>query len=123
MLMETSCCVAVVPDDTAISYCGFLCTECNKSKKGICKGCRQPETKSWCRVKNCCIENDIKNCASCKNFSDVADCRLLNSLSNRMLKYLRNSDKVANIKLLQSLDLNSYAFILSKIRKRSINLY
>lgn len=57
-----------------ISYCGVFCEGCSSFQAKRCKGCgsqdhNQPRISKWkCKIRNCCLDHSIRNCAECSEF-------------------------------------------------------
>ncbi len=84
-----------------VSYCGLYCGFCFKYKKGKCTGCAENEKATWCKIRKCCVEKNIKSCAECDEFSDVKDCKKFDSFVSKMFEYVFNSDRKEGIKMIK----------------------
>jgi hypothetical protein len=57
-----------------IGYCGVNCKLCPSYQSKTCYGCRsldksQKRTSKWnCRIRNCCLEKNLKGCGECPDF-------------------------------------------------------
>ena len=83
----------ITADGTLVAYCGLYCGACRAYLKGRCPGCRENEKASWCKVRSCCIENELGDCAACDEFPDPADCRKFNNFMSRLFGLVFRSDR------------------------------
>lgn len=61
-------------DTELVARCGLYCGACKSFLAGKCKGCRENSKATWCKVRACCGEKQIKSCAECAEFSDPMAC-------------------------------------------------
>jgi len=61
------------------SKCGLKCSECSYREPCNCNGCAGNENPFWgeCRLKKCCVNNDLDHCGNCKSFP----CSVMNEFS------------------------------------------
>ena len=92
-----------------VSYCGLYCGSCGKYLKDKCPGCAENQKATWCKIRKCCIEKDIKSCAQCDEFSDVKDCKMFDNFVARMFEFVFKSDRKAGIKMIKELGYEDFA--------------
>lgn len=70
-------------DVNLVSYCGLYCGACKSYLKGRCSGCLEQGKYKKCQMRPCCLENQYRSCAECKEYPDPMDCnKYTNSLWN-----------------------------------------
>lgn len=99
----------IVADKSLIAYCGLYCGACKKYLKGKCLGCHQNEEASWCKVRNCCMENSYLSCADCKDFLDQNECKMFNNFISKVFAFIFRSDRKACIDLIKEKGYGEYA--------------
>ncbi len=62
---------------TLLAYCGVYCGAYERYIDDDCKGCRQTDNTTWCKVKACCIEHNYSTCADCTITDNIASCSKL----------------------------------------------
>ncbi len=86
-----------VSDEKSISYCGLYCGSCKRFLKKKCAGCADNVKATWCKIRNCCMENKFKSCADCKKHKEVNDCKIFNNLIGNIFGLIFNSNRKAGI--------------------------
>ena len=92
-----------------VSYCGLYCGSCGKYLKGKCPGCAENEKATWCKIRKCCIEKEIKSCSDCDEFSDVADCKKFDNFVAKMFEFVFKSDRKAGVKMIKESGYEEFA--------------
>ena len=82
---------------TLIAACGLYCGNCSKYKKGNCPGCKLNTKATWCKIRTCCADSRIENCAQCKQFSDTRACKTHNNFIGKIFSVIFQSDRAASI--------------------------
>jgi len=98
-------------NEKLISPCGFYCGACKSFLKGKCHGC-ETNTSNWsrkCKVKLCCKENNHQTCAECGQYSDVKECKKLNSLFTRFFAVFVGYDRPGSIRKIKEDGYSEYA--------------
>ncbi|MFW5656908.1 MAG: DUF3795 domain-containing protein [Bacteroidota bacterium] len=103
-----------------IAACGLYCGACGVYRKGRCPGCKEKANASWCKVRSCCIDNEIPNCASCKQYISVSQCKHFQSPIARLFAFVFRSDRVANIETLKLKGTDAFADYMATNRLISI---
>lgn len=89
----------ITVDTKQIAACGLYCGACRKFLTDKCPGCRLNEKASWCKIRKCCQEKGIDNCAQCEK--DVKDCKTHNNLIGKFFSVLFRSDRAACIRYIR----------------------
>lgn len=97
-----------------VSYCGLYCATCSKYKKGKCPGCARNEKASWCKIRQCCIEKNIKSCAECDEFNDVKECKKFDNFVSKMFEFVFKSDRRAGIQMIKESGYDEFAKYMDK---------
>jgi hypothetical protein len=85
-----------------ISACGLYCGACNAYKKGKCPGCAEKTNAAWCKIRLCCKESGIDNCAECEKFESAKECKYFNNAISNLFAFVFRSDRVANLELIKN---------------------
>ena len=96
-------------DPKLVAYCGLYCGACSKYKKGKCSGCAGNDKATWCKIRDCCIENNFSTCADCTQFADVADCRKYNNFMSKLFGFIFRSNRKACICKIKEIGLEEFA--------------
>ncbi len=99
----------IMNDTKLIAYCGLYCAACGKYVNGKCPGCADNAKASWCKIRMCCIENNYKSCADCKEFSNVNDCKKYNNIISKLFGLIFRSDRAACISCIKEKGYDNYA--------------
>ncbi|HEX8987871.1 MAG TPA: DUF3795 domain-containing protein [Rhodocyclaceae bacterium] len=99
-----------IPNDPAlVARCGLYCGACRSFLKGKCGGCAANDQATWCKVRSCCADKQIRSCAECGEFADPRDCGKFNNLMSRLFGLLFRSDRAACIAQIKQLGLEGHA--------------
>jgi hypothetical protein len=102
-----------------ISYCGLYCGACSKYLNEKCPGCLKNEKATWCKVRKCCAEKDIRSCADCKD-PMPENCGEFNSFMSKVMSVILNSNRLACNHLIQEIGYQKYAEQMANDRIRTI---
>ncbi len=92
-----------------VSACGLYCGSCSKYFKGKCEGCAKNEKATWCKIRKCCIEKEIKSCAECKEYANVKDCKMFDNFVSKMFEFVFKSDRKAGINMIKESGYEEFA--------------
>jgi hypothetical protein len=106
-------------DTNMIAFCGLYCGACNAYLKGKCPGCRDNVKATWCKIRQCCMENHLQSCADCKETSLEACKKYTNFMSN-MIGFILNSDRKACIERIRTEGYDVYAKEMTEARRQTI---
>ena len=110
----------ITSDPNLVAYCGLYCGSCRSYLKESCPGCHENKKASWCEIRTCCMKNDYKSCADCKEFQDPKDCKKYNNFISKIIGFVLHSDRSACIKQIKNVGLESHAQIMSSEKKSTI---
>lgn len=103
-----------------VACCGLYCGACRSYLKGKCKGCRENSKASWCKVRSCCSERQIKTCADCADYPDPRKCRKFNNIMSKLFGVVFKSDRAACIAQIKQVDLDGHARIMAEMKAHTI---
>lgn len=92
-----------------VAYCGLYCGACKSYLDEKCKGCRENSKATWCKVRSCCMEKQIKSCAECVEFNDPRACKKFNNFMSKIFGLIFRSDRAACIAQIKQLGLERHA--------------
>jgi len=92
---------------TLIAYCGLYCGNCKAFIKGKCPGCAKNEKAKWCKIRSCCIENNLSSCAQCTS-ADPQKCKKLNNFVSKIFEVIFRSDRPASIRYIKESGAEKY---------------
>ncbi len=109
----------IVADKNLIAYCGLYCSACRSYMKGKCLGCKDNVKATWCKVRDCCMENKYSSCADCQSIEFIV-CKKFNNFFSKTIGYIFNSDRTACIKRLKEIGPERFASEMALNRRQSI---
>ena len=110
----------VIENADLIAYCGLYCGACRKYLIGKCPGCHENEKAGWCKVRICCIENNYRSCADCREYPNVQDCKKYNNFMAKLFGLIFRSDRKACIDKIKMDGYERFAQEMTKKRQRTI---
>lgn len=102
-----------------IAFCGLYCGACRSYLNGKCPGCRDNAKATWCKVRTCCLENNLLSCADCKTI-ELHACKKHNNFISKVFGVIFNSDRAACIGRIKELGYDGYALEMASDRKQTI---
>ncbi|MGD9126162.1 MAG: DUF3795 domain-containing protein [Planctomycetia bacterium] len=102
-------CTTSAPDVSLVAYCGLYCGACRMYLNDRCPGCCNHEMATWCKVRTCCIKNDLSSCAMCEEFEDPRKCKKFNNFTAKLFGFLFRSDRAACIRQIRELGTHGHA--------------
>jgi len=109
----------IVADQNLIAFCGLYCGACAKYLKGNCKGCKENSKATWCKVRQCCLENKFLSCADCKTI-ELKQCKKYNNFMSKLAGLLMNSDRSACICKIKEIGYDGFAKEMAEQQQQSI---
>lgn len=103
-----------------IAACGLYCRNCGKYKKNKCPGCMGNTKATWCKIRSCCIENNIANCSACINYTNPMDCSKYNNLFGRVIEFFTHTDRSLCIRYLQEKGEDDFATMMTEKNRMSL---
>ena len=107
----------VVADTKLIAACGLYCGACKAYLKGRCPGCRDNEKASWCKIRACCLADDLASCADCEAHPDPTDCSKFDSLLGRVIGFVLNSNRAACVARIREVGPEAFAAEMAEQKK------
>jgi Protein of unknown function (DUF3795) len=98
----------MVTDKNLIAYCGLYCGACGSFLKGKCPGCKKNIKASWCKIRQCCVENDYLSCADCRKM-EIMECKKFNNFISKIFGLIFHSNRPACIQRIKELGYEEYA--------------
>lgn len=103
-----------------VAHCGLYCGACRSYLKGKCKGCHENSRATWCKVRSCCRDKQIKTCAECIEFPDARACKKFNNFMSKLFGLVFRSDRAACIAQIKRLGLDGHAKVMAEMRIQTI---
>ena len=75
--MKNNTTIKIELDSNLIAKCGLYCGACKSFLNSKCQGCEKNDKASWCKVRQCCLQNKYKSCAEC-TITNYKECSKLN---------------------------------------------
>lgn len=101
-----------------ISFCGLYCGACRQYLARKCVGCKKNEKATWCKIRKCCLEKNISNCASCER--DAGDCKQYTNLISKAFSYLFNSNRPACIRMIKEIGEDAFATKMAQAKMQTL---
>jgi hypothetical protein len=89
-----------INDVKLIAKCGLYCGNCGKYKNGKCPGCEANTKASWCKTRECCLENKFASCADCTT-TNPRECPKFNNFVSKIFAVIFRSDRPASIEYIK----------------------
>ncbi len=109
-----------VADPGAIAFCGLYCGACKRYLRGKCPGCAGNEKASWCKIRSCCLEAELRSCADCRQVSELAQCKKLNNLMGKIFALIFRSNRQACLELIRERGYEEYAAYMAREGRQSL---
>lgn len=109
----------IVPDKNLVAFCGLYCGSCRSYLTGKCPGCKENAKATWCKVRQCCLENGFQSCADCKTVEPV-ECKKFNNFISKTFGFVFNSDRSACIARIKEVGYDEYSIEMAKNRIQTI---
>jgi len=109
----------IVPDKNLIAFCGLYCGACRSYLAGKCPGCKENVKASWCKIRQCCMENNIQSCADCKMI-ELSQCKKYNNFISKAFGFIFNSDRSACISRIKIVGYDGFALEMANAKKQTI---
>ena len=106
-------------DKSLIAFCGLYCGACRSYLKGKCPGCKDNVKASWCKIRQCCIENKLQSCADCTTI-ELMECKEYNNFISKAFGYIFNSDRSACINRIKEIGYDDFAAEMANSGRQTI---
>jgi hypothetical protein len=117
--MKTSIQKEIVSDKNLIAFCGLYCGACRSFLNGKCAGCKENNKLTWCKLRQCCIENKYQSCADC-NLIEPINCKKCNNFISKTFGIIFNSDRLACIAQIKNVGYEGYAIEMASGKMQTI---
>jgi len=98
----------IIADKSLIACCGLYCGACRSYLNEKCAGCRENTKLTWCKVRQCCIENKFLSCADC-NLVEFKSCKKYHNFIAKLFGMIFNSDRAACIARIKAIGHEEFA--------------
>jgi hypothetical protein len=109
----------ITADKYFIAYCGLYCGSCRSYLNDKCPGCRDNVKATWCKVRDCCIENEYSSCADCQSMQP-GECKKYNNFISKAFGLIFNSDRAACIQRLKEIGPERFASEMALNRRQTL---
>ena len=106
-------------DKSLIAFCGLYCGACRSYLKGKCPGCKDNVKASWCKIRQCCMENKLQSCADCTTI-ELMECKKYNNFISKAFGYIFNSDRSACINRIKEIGYDDFAAEMANSGRQTI---
>lgn len=117
--MNTTIQKEIVANKDLIAYCGLYCGACRSYLSGKCPGCRENVKATWCKIRQCGIENNFQSCADCKSV-ELMDCKKYNNFISKVIGFVLRSNRPACIGRIKEIGYEGFAAEMAANRRQSI---
>jgi len=107
-------------DAELVAYCGLYCGACKAFLAEKCRGCRENAKATWCKVRSCCIDKQIRTCGECAEFPDPQACAKFDNFISRIFGFIFRSDRAACIAQIKRIGLEGHAAAMAESRSHTI---
>lgn len=91
-----------------IAFCGLYCGACKSYLNGKCPGCRENIKATWCKIRQCGIENKFHSCADCTSI-ELMQCKKYNNFFSKVIGFVLKSDRPACIGRIKEVGYEAFA--------------
>lgn len=112
--------ISYQPNIGPVAVCGLYCGACRTFEKQKCPGCLKNEKATWCKIRQCCIENQYASCADCKLIAFEA-CKKFNNMIGKIFSILFKSDRQACIRKIKTGGYEAFVEEMHKNKQQSIH--
>jgi len=109
----------IIADKNLIAYCGLYCGACRAYLSGKCPGCKENAKATWCKVRTCCMDNDLQACSACSTV-ELKDCRKFNNFISKAIGLILNSDRAACINRIKEIGYDEFAAEMAQNKRQTI---
>lgn len=109
----------IIVDKYLIAYCGLYCGACRSYLSGKCPGCKDNVKASWCKIRQCCKENQYGSCADCNSIV-LKECKKYNNFISKVIGFVLNSDRSACISRIREVGYDTFAREMANYGRPSI---
>jgi len=117
--MKTTNQKELTADEGLIAFCGLYCGACRSFLNGKCPGCKDNIKATWCKIRLCCMENNMQSCADCKSV-ELMECKKYNNFISRVFGYVFNSDRKACIDRIKEIGYEGFSVEMTQLKQQTI---
>jgi len=117
--MKSSNLKPIVADKNLIAYCGLYCGACRSYLKGSCPGCKENVKASWCKIRQCCQEENLASCADCTSVK-LEECKKYNTFISKVIGVILNSDRAACIHRIGEIGYDGFSMEMAENKRQTI---
>jgi hypothetical protein len=103
-----------------VANCELYCGACRFYLHGKCNGCHENSKATWCKVRLCCREKQIKTCDECAEFPDPRACKKFNNFMSKLFGLVFKSDRAACIAQIKQLGPDGHAIAMAEMGTQTI---
>ncbi len=109
----------ITADKNLIAACGLYCGACRSYLSGKCFACKDNVKATWCKIRQCCMDNKIQSCADCKVI-ELKDCKKYNNFISKVIGVVLNSNRAACIERIKEIGYNNFALEMANKKSQTI---
>ena len=109
----------VTDDKNLIACCGLYCGACSSYLKEKCAGCKENVKATWCKVRQCCLENNYSSCADCQKM-ESKECKKFNNFISKIFGFIFCSDRPACICRIKEIGYERFAMEMAAGKTQTI---
>jgi hypothetical protein len=109
----------IIADKNLVAFCGLYCGACRSYLSGRCPGCKENVKATWCKVRKCCMDNNLQSCADCKTI-ELMECKKFNNFISKAFGLVFNSDRSACIALLKERGYDDFSLQMANTKRQTI---
>lgn len=109
----------IVSDANLVAFCGLYCGACRSYLSGKCPGCKENAKASWCKVRQCCMDNNLQSCADCTT-AELMDCPKFNNFISKAFGFIFNSDRASCIARIKAVGYEGFSVEMAAARRQTI---
>lgn len=117
--MESTDQKEIIANKDLVAFCGLYCGACKSYLKGKCPGCRENTKATWCKIRQCNIENKFNSCADCKSV-ELMECKKFNNFISKIFAVVFNSNREACINRIKEVGYEAYATEMANTKQQSL---
>jgi hypothetical protein len=110
----------IVSNKNQIAYCGLYCGACRSFLNKKCPGCHENEKASWCKIRECCKENNFQSCADCDKI-ELKDCKKFNNWISKVFGIVFDSDRAACINRIKEIGYDDFGLEMTSSKRQTIS--
>jgi hypothetical protein len=109
----------ILADKSLVAFCGLYCGACRSYLSGKCPGCKENVKATWCKVRLCCMENNLQSCADCMTI-ELMECRKYNNFISKAFGLIFNSDRSACIARIRERGYDDFSLQMANSKRQTI---